>query len=104
LKKVLLAKTWRTREKSLGEAYSVVARKHNQLQITEPLSTRTTTYYSRPYRVIFAERFAKALKQEIRDAKVKRITTDIGSIDQFTDSTNVIEDLELGKKLRVVYE
>jgi len=54
--------------------------------------------------VIFAERFAKALKQEIRDAKVKRLRTDIGSVDQFTDSTNVIEDPALVKKLRTVYE
>jgi len=46
-------------------------------------------YYGRPYSVIFAERFANAIKQAIEDLNVKRIETDIGSIDQFTDSTDV---------------
>jgi len=54
--------------------------------------------------VIFADRFARAIKQSIKDPVVKRIKTDAGSIDQFTDSTNVVEDLALGKKLRSVYE
>ena len=103
LRNVLLAKSWHAREKSLGDAYSIVVRKHNQLRITEPMSTLTTTYYSRPYQVIFAARFVHALKGAIRDPQVKKISTDIGSIDQFTDSTNVIEDLPLGKKLRSVY-
>jgi hypothetical protein len=102
--KVMQAKTWQPREKSLAAAYSVIARRHNQLKITQPLSTQATHYYSRPYRVIFAERFAFALKKEIRDPHVKNIRTDIGSIDQFTDSTNVIEDLALGRKLRTVYD
>ena len=103
LRRVLLAKTWKTREKWLSEAYSVVARRHNALKITEPLSTEVADYYSRPYSVIFAERFAHAIKQAIRDPRVKRIEIDIGSIDQFTDSTDVIEDLALIKKLRTAY-
>jgi hypothetical protein len=104
LRQVLLAKTWQTREKWLAKAYSLMARRHNTLKLTEPLSTRTFDYYSRPYTVIFADRFAKALRQAIKDPKVKKLRTDIGSIDQFTDSTNVIEDLSLVKKLKVAYK
>lgn len=103
LRRALLAKTWKTREKSLSAAYSVVAQRHNALKITEPLSIEVTDYYSRPYSVIFAERFAHAIKQAIKDPRVKSIEIDIGSIDQFTDSTNVIEDLSLIKKLRAAY-
>ena len=103
LQRALLAKTWQTREKWLSQAYSLIARRHNALKITQPLSTRTTDYYSRPYSVIFGERFAGAIKQAIKDPKVKKIATDIGSIDQFTDSTNVIQDLALIKKLRSAY-
>jgi hypothetical protein len=101
---VLNVKTWTTREKSLARAYSLLAATHNDLKITEPLSTKTSHYYKRPYSVIFAERFAKAIKQAIRDPNIKKIRTDIGSIDQFTDSTDVVVNLDLLKKLRVVYK
>lgn len=104
LRRTMLAKTWKTREKWLSKGYSLVAKQHNALKITEPLSTKTSDYYSRPYSVIFAERFARAIKQSIKDPKIKRIETDIGSIDQFTDSTNVVEDLALARKLRIAYK
>ena len=104
LSRALVAKTWKTREKSLAQAYSVVASRHNSLKITKPLSTKTTHYYSRPYSVIFAERFAKTIKQSIKDPKVKNIATDIGAIDQFTDSTNAVEDMAMIRKLRSVYD
>ena len=71
LRRALLAKTWKTREKSLSEAYSMVARRHNALKITEPLSTEISDYYSRPYSVIFAERFAHAIKRAIKDPESK---------------------------------
>ena len=100
----MLAKTWKTREKWLAQAYSLMATRHNALKITEPLSTNTSNYYSRPYSVIFGERFAHAIKQAIKDSQVKKIDTYIGSIDQFTDSTDVIEDLDLIRKLRRAYK
>jgi hypothetical protein len=103
LRQVLLAKTWKTRDRALAKAYSLMAQQHNALKITKPLATNTSDYYQRPYSVIHGERFAKALKQAIKDPKIKRIKTDVGSVDQFTDSTNVVEDLALCKKLRAVY-
>jgi len=103
LRRVMLAKTWKTREKWLSEAYAIIATQHNALKITKSLSTKTTDYYHRPYSVIFAERFAKAIKQQIKDPKVKKIATEIGAIDQFTDSTNVVEDLQLVQRMRGVW-
>jgi len=103
LRQVLLAKTWKKREKWLAKAYSLMAKQHNALRVTEPLSTKTSNYYGRPYTVIFADRFAGALKLAIRSRAVKKLKTDIGSIDQFTDSTNVIEDLRLIGQLKDVY-
>ena len=73
LRRTLLAKTWKTREKWLSQAYSLMAARHNALKITEPLSTKTTDYYSRPYSVIFAERFAQAIKRSIKDRQVKKL-------------------------------
>jgi Domain of unknown function (DUF4037) len=104
LRQVWLAKTWKTRDRSIAKAYSVMAQQHNALKITQPLATNISNYYSRPYSVIHGDRFAKAIKQAIKDPQIKRIKTDVGSIDQFTDSANVVEDLALCQKLRAVYE
>lgn len=103
LSRALQAKTWKIRERALSEAYVLLATQHNALKITKPLPTKITNYFSRPYSVIFAERFAQAIKQAIKDPAVKKIATDIGSIDQFTDSTNVVEDLALIRRLRTAY-
>ncbi len=103
LKRTLLARTWKTREKWLSQAYSLLATQHNALKVTKPLSTKTSDYYSRPYSVIFAERFAEAIKHSIKDSAVKKIDTNIGSIDQFTDSTDIVEDLALLRRLRTAW-
>jgi uncharacterized protein DUF4037 len=104
LRQVWLAGTWKTRDRSIAKAYSVMAQQHNALKITKPLTTNTSDYYGRPYSVIHGERFAKAIKQAIKDPKLKGLKTSVGSIDQFTDSTNVVEDLALCKRLRAVYK
>jgi hypothetical protein len=47
------------------------------------------TYYDRPYRVIEAERFARALRERISDERVRALPL-IGAVDQFIDSTDAI--------------
>jgi hypothetical protein len=101
---VFSAKTWTEREKKLAQAYSVVARQHNALKLTEPLPTEASSYYGRPYLVIHGDNFARAISEKIKDFQVKRIKTAIGSIDQFTDSTDVVQNLSLLKRLGTVYE
>jgi hypothetical protein len=104
LQEVLLAKTWRARERKLAQAYTIVARQHNALKITKPLPTKATKYYGRPYLVIHADTFASAIKKAIKDPKVKSITTSVGSIDQFVDSPAMLQQLSLIRRLGVVYE
>jgi hypothetical protein len=104
LREVLLAKNWKARQRWLSKAYSFMAEQHNSLGITKPLSTRVSDYYERPYKVIFADRFAGAIRQVIKDPQVKKIKTKVGAIDQFTDSTDVVENLSLGRSLAVAYK
>jgi hypothetical protein len=73
LQEVLLAKTWKARERKLAQAYSIVARRHNALKITRPLPTKATKYYGRPYLVIHGDTFASSIKKAIKDPKVKSI-------------------------------
>jgi len=104
LAEVLSAKNWKRREMLLSQAYTIVVKKQNSLKITKPHSVSTTNYFNRPYLVIHADEIAIAIKQAIRNPEVRKIRTWVGAIDQFTDSTDVIQDLELGKKLQAVYQ
>jgi len=104
LEEVLLAKKWKRRESTLAQAWSIVAKQHNALGITKPLPTKVTQYYGRPYFVIHGDSFAGAIREAIRDPKVKRLTANIGSIDQFIDSHDVIQQPSVGRRLGVVYE
>jgi hypothetical protein len=101
---VVSASNWKLREKWLSKAYSIVVKKQNSLKITKALSLDTTNYFGRPYLVIHADEIAMAIMHAIRNPEVRKIKTWVGAIDQFTDSTDVIQDLQLGKKLQAVYQ
>jgi len=100
-----LAATWQEREAALVPAYEYIARAHNALGITEPLSESVTQFFGRPFKVLFAERFAKAIVARITDPAVQRIASRrlIGSIDQFSDSTDLRSSIEWRERLRALY-
>jgi len=104
LVQIMNAQDWQTREDHLCQAYEKVAAMHNTLQITEPLATDVRYFHNRPYRVIDADRFVNAIKSMITDQTVKGITTDIGSIDQFSHSTDLRSYPQLHKKLKSLYK
>jgi hypothetical protein len=99
------ASGWQEREGPLIEAYEIVAGKHNELGITEPLPAEAASFHDRPFRVIHGDNFATAIKAQIADPDVKRITamTDIGAVEQFSNSTDVLSDARICSKLRSVY-
>ena len=103
--RALSAETWHEREAPLSEAYQVVAAMHNALGITDALPTEVSSFHGRPYQVIYGEAFAEAIRARIEDADVKRIAakTWIGSIDQFSDSTDLREAAGLRERLKAIY-
>jgi hypothetical protein len=103
LQGVLVAKTWKAREKKLAEAYSIVAAQHNALGITKPLPIKVTKYYDRPFLVIHGDVFARAIREAIRDSEVKDLRPNVGSVDQYIDSHEVLQQLSMIKRLRVAY-
>jgi len=103
LHQVLDAQTWRDREFYLNQAYEVVAEHHNALGVTGPLEISVRYYHSRPFLVISAERFVTAIKDQITDPLVKGIGTNIGSIDQFSNSTDLRSYPRLHKRLQSLY-
>ncbi len=99
------ARNWPEREERLVQAYEIVAQKFNDLGITEPLPARASSFHDRPFRVIHGDDFATAIKGQIVDPELKRIvaTTDIGAVEQFSNSTDVLSDARICNRLRGVY-
>jgi hypothetical protein len=103
----LRSTTWQEREEHLVTAYEQVAALHNALGLTAPLPGRAAPFFGRPFRVIhLGGEFAGALAAEIVDPQVKRLTAArfIGGVDQFSDSTDLLEDTSRRAVLRRLYD
>jgi len=86
----MTAATWPDRERNLSAAYETAGRLHNVIAVTPPLDPAVRpTYYDRPYRVMDAGRFARALREQISDERVRGLPL-MGAVDQFIDNTNAI--------------
>lgn len=103
LDKILVAKEWKEREKYLSQAYSIIAQMHNGLKITRLLSTAVSAFHDRPYLVIHGETFAGEIKKKIKDPTVKILPADIGSVNQFTNTVDLLDNNELLNKMKVLY-
>jgi hypothetical protein len=103
LRRVLLAASWSERQELLVPAYEIVATKHNALHIIKSLTPKVSHFHDRPFLVIDGGRFANALQEEISDPLVKRIANRwlIGSVDQFSDSTDLLNE---ARSFRSLYE
>ena len=100
----LRAETWLERDRALGEIYSAVAKKQNALGLTDPLPTDTRPFFDRPFTVICGERFGDALKARMEDVRMKRLPFDIGGVDQWSDSADLLEAAALRTTVRSLYE
>jgi hypothetical protein len=100
------AATWQAREEALCDAYIFLASIHNAAGITEPLETATRSFFGRPFTVIMADRFADALRAAIGAPDVQRIAAQslLGSIDQFSDSTDLRSHAHWRKFLLRLYQ
>jgi hypothetical protein len=102
---LLDARQWQERERPLTAAFEYVARMHNELAITESLPAEVSPFHNRPFLVIHGEKFAEAIRQQIVDVEVARITgmTRIGAVDQVTDSTDILSATPMCRKMQVLY-
>ncbi|MBI2811407.1 MAG: DUF4037 domain-containing protein [Candidatus Melainabacteria bacterium] len=105
LRQILASSTWEERQEWLSEAYEFVAAAHNELRITENLPTSVRQFHGRPFFVISMGEFSKAIFSQIQDQTVRKISEKrpIGSIDQFSDSTDLISDPAWRSTLKSLY-
>jgi hypothetical protein len=104
--RVQLGDSWHVCEKALCEAYEIVARKHNGLGLTTPLSDSVSNFFDRPFKVITAENNIGDFWDAITDPNVKRLRelpSIIGSIDHFSDSTDLRSYVAWRAKIRALY-
>ncbi|HEY4940785.1 MAG TPA: DUF4037 domain-containing protein [Rhizomicrobium sp.] len=102
LQAALAADDAASREGALSLAYELLAARHNALRITPPLETNVRAYYGRPYLTIRGNRFADAIRATLADPQIAKLLL-VGSADQFTDSTDVIDDPSTAAALGAVY-
>jgi hypothetical protein len=97
--------SWQEREASLCTAYEILAKMHNSLGITDPVSPETSHFWSRSFKIIHGERFAKAIIQCIKDPRVVLLTKRslIGNIDLISDNTDLLVDESFRVTLKALY-
>jgi len=67
----------------------ILAEMHNDLAITDYVEPKITNFHDRPYKVPQSERFYHALVSKIQSPRLKSMERPIGSLNQFTDSTDI---------------
>ncbi|MFD4989772.1 DUF4037 domain-containing protein [Streptomyces sp. NPDC058374] len=89
LRAALAATTYPDRERHLCDAYEQVATRHNTTGLTPWVDPTRRTYHDRPYQVLHAERFTRALTATLTDPALRSLPL-TGSIDQRTDNTDLL--------------
>lgn len=99
------AATWQERMGHLVPAYETLARMHNRLGLTGPLPEVVRDFFGRPFQVIALHGFADALLSQITDSEVRRIASrqPIGSVDLFSDNTDLLEGTSWRPVLRQLW-
>ncbi len=97
------AATWQERQEALCQAYELAAGMHNDLGITPPLPAQVSSFHGRPFQVIHGDVFAGAIRQAIHGEAVRSLPPFVGSVNQFIDSIDVIDSLELCHRLKDVF-
>lgn len=91
------------REHALVSAYEVVARRHNTLRITDEVDPTARQFHERPAMVLGAERFVEACLAQVKDAQLRELPL-VGSIDQISDSTDLLSNPAAYRRLLKIYE
>lgn len=99
----LVAGDYPLREAALVEAVEELARRHNALGITVEVDPSVRFFHSRPYRVLGSGRFVDACLERLDDPWLRSRPL-IGGIDQFADSTDVLDYPVTARRAGGIYD
>jgi len=100
LDRARFAREWREREAAIVDAVQTLAHTQNDLGVVGPVDPAPRPYFNRPFQVLFAERFSDALIDAISDPGVLAMPRHLGGIDQYIDSTDGREWIDLHLAIR----
>ncbi len=90
LERALATADWKTREDALADAFLALARLHQARGLPGAFEPAIGPFHDRPFRVINADIIGEAIAEEIEDPALRTLPI-IGSLDQVTDATPLIE-------------
>lgn len=96
---VLDARGAGAREAALVLAYEQVARRHNEVGVSASVDPTVRGFHDRGFRVLMSERFVAATLAGIADERLRDLPR-VGSVDQVSDSTDV---LSVGRRARLLH-
>jgi hypothetical protein len=96
------ASDFTTREKALVGVHESIAALHNASGTTDPVDPTVRPFYSRPYRVLDADRLVRACLARVDDPWLRALPLS-GSIDQCVDSVDVLEHADVASVMRALY-
>ena len=102
LERVLDAADSPSCESALAAAYELVASRHNDSGITEPVNPTVRPFHTRPFLVLMSERFVEATLATVTDPWLRALPL-VGSVDQFVDCTDVLSSSGRANQLRALY-
>jgi len=91
------------REAGLLLAYRLAAEAHNRLDPERAVDPEPRLYFSRPWKVLMADRLADACLDGIADPWLRRLPL-IGTGDQAVDSTDILTDAARIRRLHGLYD
>ena len=103
-RRVFNSQSWLERESHLSDAYLVVMEMHNSLGLTPEIEPEIAPFHNRPYQVPHTARFSNALHEAIQSDEVRGLPRNIGALDQFVNSTDILSDPQMGTKFRGIYK
>lgn len=86
---ILNSKDWGKRQDAINHAHLLLARVHNDLNITERLPLRTGKFNRRPFDVADIGPFYKVTNGKVGIKKLKDMTEPLGAIDQFVNHAHL---------------
>lgn len=89
LRAALTAPDQPARERHLCDAYEAVAALQNATGLADPVDPARRPYHGRPFLVLHAERFSRALARTVTHPELRRLPL-TGAVDQWADSTDFL--------------
>ncbi len=100
----LEADNYHTREQYLCRAYEICVWKFNSLDLIPQVPALATYFFNRPFKVIHGGDIAVKLMQAIQDERIHSLPGFVGSVNQLSESTDVIAYTEVTNRLKRIYQ